>query len=115
MADTDNNIITVFRGDSWPFVVTITDRTTSTPLDITSYTFKLTVDRKANPSSEGTKLFNVTGVVIDGPNGKVKFTPISANHGTAGNYYYDIQMSGAGNVVKTIVKSQYIINQDISK
>lgn len=109
------NTITVYRGDSWPIVVTITDSTTGLPLNINAYSFKLTVDRKQNPIDTTTKVFETSGLVIDASNGQVRFTPSAANHAVAGNFFYDIQMTAGASTVKTIVKSQYIIEQDISK
>lgn len=114
MAEMENTI-TVYRGDSWPFVVTLTDKKTGLPLEITSHTFKLTVDRKLSPTDATTKIFETTGTIVSPSAGTVRFSPTAENHATAGNFYYDIQMTNSSGNKKTLPKSQYIILQDITK
>lgn len=110
-------MISVYRGDSWPLVVTVNNSTTGLPINITGYQFKLTVDRKISPTTapSTTKIFELTGVVSNGAAGQVTFTPSSANHSVAGEFFYDIQMTNTSNNIKTIKKSTYSILQDITK
>lgn len=110
-------MITVYRGDSWPLVITVRNASTGAVVDVTGCSFKLTVDRKQNPtaSPSTTKVFDVAGVVTNGAAGEVTFTRTSANHATAGEFYYDIQLTNASGNVKTIEKDLYIITQDITK
>lgn len=110
-------MITVYRGDSWPLVVTVKNSSTGLPINVTGFQFKLTVDRKQNPttSPSPTKVFDVGGVVTNGAAGEVTFTRTSVNHAIAGEFYYDIQMTNSLGNVRTIDKDVYIINQDITK
>ena len=110
-------MISVYRGDSWPLVVTVKNATTGLPISISGYQFKLTVDRKANPatSPSTTKIFELSGVVTNGAAGQVTFTPSSVNHALAGEFFYDIQMTNSSNNIKTITKSTYSVLQDITK
>jgi hypothetical protein len=107
--------ITQYRGDSWPFIITLRDKLTGDPLPITGYTFILTVDRKLNPTDETTKLFSVAGTIVDPDAGTVRFFPSAANHATTGKFFYDVQMSYGASQKKTVVKDSYNIEQDISK
>lgn len=109
--------ITVYRGDNWPLVITVKNKTTGAAINVTGFQFMLTVDRKENPTTvpSPTKVFEVAGVVTNGAAGQVTFTPSSVNHASVGNFFYDIQMTNTQNNVKTIAKGNYTITQDITK
>lgn len=108
--------IQVYRGDSWPITITVKD-TAGAVVNITGFQFKLTVDKKENPtvSPSTTKVFDVAGVITNGAAGQVTFIPTGVNQATAGNFYYDVQMTNTLGNVKTIVKGTYTIIQDITK
>ncbi|MCP3685833.1 MAG: hypothetical protein GY861_24555 [bacterium] len=109
--------ITWFRGDSYPFELTIKDSVTLLAVDITGYSFLLTVDSTKAPVDDSTKVFEITGVLdADPTTGKVTFTPTTTNTNQVPTaYYYDVQMTdGAGNI-RTIVKDVWKITQDITK
>lgn len=109
--------ITMYRGDSFNIVFTLKDASTGLPLNLTGSTFILTVDRKSTPADTNTKVFHVTGAVDPDPTtGKVTFKPTSANTATVGSFYYDVQMTTSStSQVRTVVKDQFIITQDITK
>lgn len=108
-----------FRGDTYPFVVTVKDKATGLPIDLTGATLHLSVNRKQNPANTSTELFKIAGVVDASPaTGKVTFTPTSVGTDQTGTFYYDIQMvtgSGPGTRTRTIVKDEFIISQDLTK
>ncbi len=84
-------------------------------VNITGFTFKLTVNTDKNPSP-GTELFTVAGVVTDAAAGKVGFAPTTANTDqTPGKYFYDVEQTDAGGLISTIIKGVCQIIQDISK
>jgi len=104
-----------YRGDSYPYVAYVTDTDTGNPIDLTAATLTMTVDSSKNPSDDSTKLFTVTGVLVDAANGEASFTPSTTNNDLSpGTYYYDIQIE-QGTVVRTLVKDKYVITQDITK
>lgn len=107
--------ISRFRGDTVPDQITITDAA-GDPVNVTGYSFLLTVNKNKDPSSTEGQLFQVAGVIISGPAGTVKFTP-TANQTDQlpGKYYYDIQMTDGGGLIKTIVTGSYVIKQDVTK
>jgi hypothetical protein len=106
--------ITFYRGDSYPIEVALTNAANK-PIDITGYSFVLTVHTKKDPTSEPA-LFTVSGNIVSASGGKIEFTPTSANTGLApGEYWYDISMSQAPSYKRTIVKDIFQIVQDITK
>ncbi len=105
------------RGDSFPdeFIL-FTDAAKTTPLDITGFSFILTVDPEEAPADASNNLFAVTGTITDGPNGKVEFAPTAVQADvTIQTYFYDIQMTDGGGKIRTIVVGDYDITQDITK
>ena len=105
------------RGDSFAdeFVL-FTDAAKTTPLDITGFSFLLTVDPEESPSDATNNLFTVTGTITDAVNGKVEFAPTAVQTDvTPQTYFYDIQMTDGGGKIRTIVVGDYDITQDITK
>ena len=102
------------RGDSDPKGFIIQD--SSGAVDITGFTFKLTVDSRRNPDDVSTQQFSLAGSITDGPEGAVSFTPTTADTDlAAGTYYYDIQQTDLSAAIKTLIKGQVLIEQDITK
>jgi len=106
--------ISRIRGDTFSFAVLIED-SDGDPINITGATFLLTVDPAADPADDTNNLFQLTGTIIDGPNGKVQFTLSSLEADQdPDTYYYDLQMT-SGSAIRTIMKGQWIVIQDITK
>lgn len=105
--------ILVTRGDS-P-VIPLTINSNGSPLDITGFTFTLTVNPLDDPPDDSGALFQISGTVTDGPNGRVQFQPSTMDTTqTPDNYYYDIQMVGGGST-RTILKGIFKIEPDITR
>lgn len=103
------------RGDTYADEVAVTD-SAGTAIDITGYTFTMTVDPERYPATAANNLFSLTGVITDAANGLVEFAPsaVQADQ-TPGRYWYDIQMTDAAGKIRTIVADRYTIQQDITK
>lgn len=107
--------ITRYRGDTVADKVTVTDANGAV-VNITGYTFLLTVNKEAAPTGTSNQLFQVAGTITDAPNGKVEFSPTSLQSDqTPGKYYYDVQMTDAASKIQTILYGRYVIKQDITK
>jgi hypothetical protein len=111
--------IQFYRGDSYPISLTIKDASSGEAIDISGYSFILTVDETKNPTDDSTKVFSVDGVVdadqTTNP-GKVTFTPTTVNTSIAPQkYYYDVQMTDGDGNIRTIEKNTWFIEQDITK
>lgn len=110
------------RGDTAPDKLFILDpESPGNPLDITGFSFILTVNTEQDPDPVGppivgTELVSVTGTITDGPNGEVEF-PWSAGDAdqTPEDYFYDVQQTDTAGRILTIAKERYIIQQDVTK
>lgn len=108
----------VGRGDSRAKGFKLTDET-GTAVDISGFTFDLTVNTHRNPDPGvpiGTELFTVVGVIISGIGGTFSFAPTAVDTDLLPDtYFYDIQMTDTGAGIQTIIKGRFIVIQDISK
>jgi hypothetical protein len=110
--------IEMTRADSYPLILTIKSKSTSLPIDLTGYAFKLTVNSDKDPIDVTNQIFQVAGVVDPDQvanTGKVSFTPTSADTATVGKFYYDIQWTVGGTVRSWNEKKKFTVKQDITK
>jgi len=108
----------MYRGDSYPILITVTDSVTRQPVNLTGATLIMTVDASEAPESTDTQLFQITGVIDedDPTSGRVIFTPsISNTDLPRGKYFYDISLTSPSITKKTIVKNTFNILMDIGK
>lgn len=104
-----------YRGDTVPDVVFVKDAD-GAALDISGFTFYLTVSSEKAPTDITNQVFQLTGVITDAPNGKVEFAPTAMEADLLPKkYFYDIQMVSGGGQIQTIIASTYTIVQDITK
>lgn len=103
------------RGDTFADEFTLAD-SNGAAIDITGFSFLLTVDPSEAPADAMDNLFQLSGVITDGPNGVVEFAPTAMQADqTPGTYFYDIQQTNGGGVIRTIIRGEYVIEQDITK
>lgn len=101
--------------DTFPFQFTIKEED-GMVVDITSFSFKLTVDPSDEPSGSGDNLFSLIGTITDAPNGIVEFEPTAEQADqTPDTYYFDVQMIDADSKVRTIAKGEWNFTADITK
>lgn len=112
------------RGDTAPDKITVLDpeaATPGTPLDITGFGFKLTINTEQDPDPVGppiigTELVSIIGSLIDAPNGVVEFPWSSADADQVpDDYFYDIEQTDVAGKILTIAKEQYKFQQDVTK
>ena len=107
--------ITRARGDTAADLINIQD-TAGVALDVTGYSFVMTVNSLENPPDNTTELYSVVGTILDAPGGIVEFAPTAGNVDQKyATYYFDIQMTDDVSRIKTIDKGEYTYSQDISK
>ena len=109
--------ITFYRGDSFPLTLTIKDKNSGNPIDLTGYSFRVTVNVEKDPIDTTNQLFEVVGSLDPDPTtGRVSFTPTQSDtNQKSGTYYYDIEMTDDAGNVRTIAKHKFKITQDLSK
>jgi hypothetical protein len=109
--------ITRFRGDTKADLFTI-KRSNGQLVDITGFTFRMTVNDLENPSTgtPGNILMAITGVITNATKGEVEFAPTALQADqTPGSYFYDVEMTDVASRITTIAKGSYVFTQDISK
>lgn len=107
--------IKIYRGDSFPLNYTLKDKVTGLPIDITGWSFKLTVSSVKDPVDDTTKKFSVDATLTDPDNGKFSFLPTEENNSEIGKFFFDIQYTNPSGHKRTIEKDKYTISQDIGK
>jgi len=108
--------ITRRRGDTFADEIIVTSATTNEAIDITGYSFLMTLDPQKSPATADNNLYQITGTVINGPTGRVEFAPTPAQADQMpGSYYYDVQMIDGAGRIRTIALDAYKYTQDITK
>lgn len=108
--------ITRRRGDTYNDVITVTDMSTGLAVNILGYLFVMTLDPSDAPTSAVNNLYSLQGEILDAAAGTVSFAPSSVQADQIpGNYFYDIQMTDASGLKRTIASGKYLYMQDISK
>ena len=85
-------------------------------IDITGFTFKLTVNSEKDPTTIDNQQFTVVGAITDALLGKVAFSPTTTNTDIApGTYFYDIEQTDGSGAISTLIIGKCVIVQDITK
>lgn len=107
--------ISRFRGDTHAIPRTMRSRRTGAIVDITGYTFKLSVDTLKNPTDEVTQVFKLTGAITNAELGEYQFSPNTSQANNVGDMFYDIEVTDAGGAIETVEKDKYNVGQDLTK
>lgn len=107
-----------YRGDTYPLVYSLVSKVTltnpvSAPVDLTGWSFTLTINADIDPIDETNQLAQVVGLITDATGGVVEF-PMTGTL-AVGNFYYDIQSIDESGYKKTQGKAKIAILQDITK
>ena len=85
-------------------------------INITGFTFKLTVNSEKDPLTAANEKFTIVGALTDAVNGKVAFSPtISDTDIAPDTYFYDIEQTDGGGAISTLIIGKALIIQDITK
>lgn len=106
--------ISVSRRDTAPWEMVIADEEDA-PIDITGFSFLLSVDPARNPTSSSTRLFQLTGTITDAENGVVQFA-MNAEQAdqTPGNYFYDLQQTDGSSKTRTLAAGKWKVEPTIT-
>lgn len=107
--------ITRKRGDTYADEFVLKNKSTGQPLDITGYTFFLTVDPSQAPVDATNNLYKLTGTILDAAGGRVEFAPTAEQANRVGKFFYDVEMIDGAGRRRTISSGKYTYTQDIGK
>ena len=103
------------RGDSSAKGFIIQD-SAGVAIDITGFTFKLTVNSDKAPPDQTDEQFSIAGVIGVAANGTVSFAPTTVDTDIApATYFYDIEQTDSGGSISTLIIAKALIVQDITK
>ena len=104
------------RDDTEPITISI-KTVAGAPVDITGWTFKMTVNTEKSPADDANQVFEIDGVLDDDPlTGIVSFNPGEGLITQVGTFYYDIERVNAAGKRKTIRNGyKFKVAQDITK
>ncbi len=103
------------RGDSDAKGFIIQD-SAEVAIDITGFSFKLTVSSDKAPPDQVNEQFTITGTLTDATNGAVAFAPLVADTDIApGTYFYDVEQTDTSGRISTLIVAKCLIVQDITK
>lgn len=107
--------ITRKRGDTYADEFIVKSAATGRPLDITGYTFLLTVDPSKAPLTAATKAYQIAGTILAATAGRVEFAPTPTQADRVGAFFFDVQMIDGAGRKRTIDSGKYKYEQDITK
>lgn len=103
------------RGDNPSFAFNL-QNPNGTPIDITGFNYILTVDPSPAPPDNTNNLFFLVGAVTAPTQGEVTFQATNVQMDQPpGTYFYDVQETNDVAAVRTVIKGQFVIQQDITK
>ena len=115
MAEPDKKDLDYSRGDTAALRFQLVDENDA-PINISGFSFVLTVDPEEDPEDTSNNLFQLVGVIIDAPTGVYEFAPTAVQSDqTPDEYHHDVQMIDGGGRIKTIQKGKFDLAQDITK
>lgn len=102
------------RGDDEPITFKIEED--SVAKDITGFTFEFALNTELNPGDATNEVFRLVGVITDAAGGLVQFEPTTVQTDLAiTSYYYDLQRVDGAGKIRTLLKSDFDVEQDINK
>lgn len=115
MAEPEAVEIKYTRGDTIPMRFALIDENDAV-INISGFDFLMTVDPAEDPVDSSGNLFQLTGLIIDGPNGVFEFAPnATESDQNPDEYFFDIQQVDGATKIKTLAKGGFEILPDITK
>lgn len=104
------------RGDTFRLQITIKTKAGAL-VDITGFSFLLTVDPSADPIDATNNLFQIVGVIFGPPADGVVHFPFTVGEADQNpdSYFFDVQQTDGTPEIRTIFEGPWIVDQDITK
>src|SRR5882672_1423989 len=77
-------MFTIKQGDLWPPIDDIVKDAAGAAVDVSGATIKFSMRASRSPTT--VKINQATGAIVDGPSGKIRYTPAGADTDTPGTY-----------------------------
>jgi len=104
------------RGDTYADQFLVKNVNTGDVVNLAGCSAILTLNREKNPENTTSQVYQLTGVFDeDTSTGLIDFSPNSTQADLVGLFYYDVQLTDANGIVRTIAKDAYLYEQDITK
>lgn len=106
-----------YVGNTKSFGFTLKD-SAGVAIDITSYTFAMTLNSEEFPINADNEKFAMVGSIVDAATGKFKFTPSQPNADSyeAGNtWFFDVEVTDAGGDVGTFAIGTVAMRQGVTQ
>jgi hypothetical protein len=88
---------------------------TGSAIDITSYSFTLTVNQKQFPVNDDDQVMQISGAITDAAAGLVEFVPSAGQADRVGSFFYDVEMIDPAGRIRTIATGRWRMVEDITK
>ena len=108
-----NRNFSIVEGDSFSASVTLVDKTTGNPINLTGTTCKMQVRTSYNsPDPPALEFTAGNGITVDGPNGKMTF--LKTVNLLAGEYVYDLQVVFGGPITTTFLRGRFVVLEGVT-
>ena len=106
-----------YRGDTQRYKLTLTEKETGDPIDLTGGTMWFTLKSKASDTDADAVVQKQVTTHLDAVNGitEVVLDATDTTNADAGRYYYDFQFVDSAGTVKTILAGKVRLLQDITR
>ena len=108
--------INTYKGDTWNGIKSVELLKSGVPIvipDTAKIYMQIKTDSEDTISVLSLSTDNGTIDIIDGPNGKFRINPIIVNI-AAGSYVYDVQINFSSTEIKTYLKGNFTVVQDVT-
>lgn len=108
------SVFKMFRGDDKIYELTVIDKQTGNPVDITDCIIKMTWKENIE---DITYFLQKTATPTDPMNGKAEFTIDSADTSSLKErteFYFDVQITKTTGKVETLIKGSFVVEMDVT-
>lgn len=102
------------RGDNPAFAFRLVDEA-GAAIDITGFSYTLTVDPSPAPADNTNNIFSLIGVVPTGTDGIVQFQATQSEMDIVGVFFHDVEETNDNGAKRTVISGQFEVRQDITK
>jgi hypothetical protein len=112
-----NHDFTIYKNETFDKTLTIRDKETESPLDLTGYSADLDVRSSAEDVSEALTFTSGSGLTLGGTNGTVRLQKTASETGalTSGRYVYDLRLVDGSGDSEYILEGQFNVYDTVTR